>query len=49
MYLCPQRCFFSINPEKGTKVEKNKNRKQLSVNIKVIRLIQDLADHDWRE
>nr|XP_055027253.1 uncharacterized protein LOC129416852 isoform X2 [Misgurnus anguillicaudatus]XP_055039674.1 uncharacterized protein LOC129427310 isoform X3 [Misgurnus anguillicaudatus] len=43
-----QRCFFSINPEKGTKVEWKKNKKQLPVNPRVLTLIADLADHEWR-
>ncbi|XP_054867130.1 uncharacterized protein LOC118469919 [Amphiprion ocellaris] len=44
-----QRCFFNINPEKGTKVETKKNKKQLSVNPRVLTLIADLPDHEWRE
>ncbi|KTF89548.1 hypothetical protein cypCar_00048103 [Cyprinus carpio] len=44
-----QRCFFSINPEKGTKVEMKKNKKQLSVNPRVLTLVADLSDHEWRE
>ncbi|XP_019118302.2 uncharacterized protein LOC109139344 isoform X2 [Larimichthys crocea] len=40
-----QRCFFSINPEKGTKVVKTSSR--LPVNPRVLTLIQDLADHEW--
>ncbi|KAM9770937.1 uncharacterized protein LOC133168493 [Syngnathus typhle] len=43
-----QRCFFSINPERGTKVEWNKKKKVLSVNPRVLTLIADLADHEWR-
>ncbi|RXN38123.1 hypothetical protein ROHU_001416 [Labeo rohita] len=43
-----QRCFFSINPEKGTKVESRKNKKQLPVNPGVLTLIADLADQEWR-
>ncbi|KAM7382201.1 hypothetical protein PAMA_012864 [Pampus argenteus] len=38
-------CFFSINPEKGTKVVKTSSR--LPVNPRVLTLIQDLADHEW--
>ncbi|CAI5636064.1 unnamed protein product [Oreochromis niloticus] len=41
-----QRCFFSINPEKGTKVENKNSRRRLSVNPRVLTLIQDLADHE---
>ncbi|KAJ8356915.1 hypothetical protein SKAU_G00197090 [Synaphobranchus kaupii] len=44
-----QRCFLNINPEKGTKVETKKNKKQLSVNPRVLTLIADLSDHEWRE
>ncbi|XP_022077878.1 uncharacterized protein LOC110971785 [Acanthochromis polyacanthus] len=44
-----QRCFFNINPEKGTKVETKKNKKQLSVNPRVLTLIADLSDHEWRD
>ncbi|XP_040894564.1 uncharacterized protein LOC121182230 [Toxotes jaculatrix] len=42
-----QRCFFSINPEKGTKVELKEKRKVHSVNPRVFTLISDLADHEW--
>ncbi|KAK0152046.1 hypothetical protein N1851_006572 [Merluccius polli] len=43
-----QRCFFSINPEKGTKIEKTKTSR-LHVNPRVIKFIQDLSDHEWRD
>ncbi|XP_057183314.1 uncharacterized protein LOC130549994 [Triplophysa rosa] len=43
-----QRCFFGINPEKGTKVEWRKNKEQLPVNPRVLTLIADLADYEWR-
>ncbi|XP_047197689.1 uncharacterized protein LOC124852616 [Hippoglossus stenolepis] len=43
-----QRCFFSINPEKDTKVEK-KNTSRLHVNPRVLTLIQELSDHEWRD
>ncbi|XP_047441566.1 uncharacterized protein LOC125008395 [Mugil cephalus] len=43
-----QRCFFSINPEKGTKVENKNNKRPFSVNPRVLTLIQELADHEWR-
>ncbi|KAM8729082.1 uncharacterized protein AB9X84_026423 [Acanthopagrus schlegelii] len=43
-----QRCFFMINPERGTKVETKKNKKQLTVNPRVLTLIADLSDQDWR-
>ncbi|KAG9278020.1 hypothetical protein AMEX_G5810 [Astyanax mexicanus] len=42
-----QRCFFSINPERGTKVQWKKNKKALAVNPRVLTLIADLADHEW--
>ena len=45
--LCFHRCFFSINPERGTKVERT-NAKRLHVNARVLTLIQDLSDHEWR-
>ncbi|XP_030580870.1 uncharacterized protein LOC115777171 isoform X3 [Archocentrus centrarchus] len=38
-----QRCFFSINPERGTKVE-SKKKKVFSVNPRVLTLISDIAD-----
>ncbi|KAK7922337.1 hypothetical protein WMY93_009239 [Mugilogobius chulae] len=44
-----QRCFFSINPEKGTKVENKNSKRRLTVNPRVITLIQELSDHEWRE
>ncbi|KAI3370959.1 hypothetical protein L3Q82_023615, partial [Scortum barcoo] len=44
-----QRCFFSINPEKGTKVENKNSKRRLNVNPRVLTLIQELADHEWRE
>ncbi|XP_076745539.1 uncharacterized protein LOC143420875 [Maylandia zebra] len=34
-----QRCFFSINPEKGTKVENKNSKRRLSVNPRVLTLI----------
>ncbi|KAI9520384.1 hypothetical protein NQZ68_018692 [Dissostichus eleginoides] len=43
-----QRCFFSINPEKGTKVEKTRTSR-LQVNPRVLTLIQELSDHEWRQ
>ncbi|XP_054915752.1 uncharacterized protein LOC129379148 isoform X1 [Poeciliopsis prolifica] len=42
-----QRCLFSINPERGTKVEHSKRRKIFAVNPRVLTLIADLADHEW--
>ncbi|XP_056455482.1 uncharacterized protein LOC130389639 isoform X2 [Gadus chalcogrammus] len=44
-----QRCFFSINPEKGTKVESKNNKRRLNLNPRVLTLIQDLSDHEWRQ
>lgn len=43
-----QRCFFSINPEKGTKVENKNSKRRLTVNPRVLTLIQELSDHEWR-
>ncbi|XP_060776779.1 uncharacterized protein LOC132886232 [Neoarius graeffei] len=43
-----QRCFFSINPEKGTKVEKTSTA-HMQVNPRVLTLIQDLSDYEWRD
>eukprot|EP00064_Thunnus_orientalis_P024572 superscaffoldBa00010751_g24868 len=43
-----QRCFFSINPEKGTKVENKNSKRRLNLNPRVLTLIQDLSDHEWR-
>ncbi|XP_015799130.2 uncharacterized protein [Nothobranchius furzeri] len=43
-----QRCFFSINPEKGTKVEET-GKSRLHVNPRVLTLIQELSDHEWRD
>lgn len=45
--FCFPTCFISINPERGTKVERTKAT-QLHVNPKVLTLIQDLSDHEWR-
>ncbi|KAM7374650.1 hypothetical protein PAMP_007296 [Pampus punctatissimus] len=42
-----QRCFFSINPERGTKVEHSNRRKVFAVNPRVLTLIANLADHEW--
>ncbi|KAL2096062.1 hypothetical protein ACEWY4_008210 [Coilia grayii] len=42
-------CFFSINPEKGTKVENKNSKRRLNVNPRVLTLIQDISDHEWRE
>ncbi|KAJ8356878.1 hypothetical protein SKAU_G00196720 [Synaphobranchus kaupii] len=44
-----QRCIFRINPEKGTKVMRSKNKKQYSVNPKVLTLITSVADYEWRD
>ncbi|KAL6455511.1 hypothetical protein MHYP_G00360510 [Metynnis hypsauchen] len=41
------RCFFSINPERGTKVQGKKKKKLLPVNPRVLTLIADLADYEW--
>ncbi|XP_029914331.1 uncharacterized protein LOC115364059 [Myripristis murdjan] len=44
-----QRCLFKINPDKGTKVEKKESKKQQSINPKVLSLIRNIADFEWRE
>ncbi|XP_033968100.2 uncharacterized protein [Pseudochaenichthys georgianus] len=44
-----QRCLFKINPDKGTKRERNASKKQQSVNPKVLSLITNIADFEWRE
>ncbi|RXN27392.1 hypothetical protein ROHU_020084 [Labeo rohita] len=43
-----QGCFLSINPEKGTKVENKNSKRRLNVNPRVLTLIQELSDHEWR-
>ncbi|XP_051997600.1 uncharacterized protein LOC127654442 [Xyrauchen texanus] len=43
-----QRCFFSINPDKGSKVEKTSTA-HMQVNPRVLTLIPDLADYEWRD
>ncbi|XP_062393553.1 uncharacterized protein LOC134081549 isoform X2 [Sardina pilchardus] len=40
-----QRCFYSVNPQKGTKVAKTNTSHQM--NPRVLTLIQDLSDQDW--
>ncbi|XP_056613132.1 uncharacterized protein LOC130437768 [Triplophysa dalaica] len=44
-----QRCLFRINPDRGTKVEKQQSKKQQSINPKVLSLITNIADFEWRE
>ncbi|KAG9272594.1 hypothetical protein AMEX_G8348 [Astyanax mexicanus] len=44
-----QRCLFKINPDKGSKVEKRDSKKTLSINPKVLSLITNIADFEWRE
>jgi hypothetical protein len=48
--LC--RCFFQINPEDGTKVgkkdNKGKQKKQVAVNPKVVTLLKNMNDFEWR-
>ncbi|GAA6112334.1 uncharacterized protein LOC117596411, partial [Tachysurus ichikawai] len=43
-----QRCFFSIKPEKGTKVQNKNSKHPLNLNPRVLTLIQKLSDHEWR-
>ncbi|KAL1276275.1 hypothetical protein QQF64_035898 [Cirrhinus molitorella] len=40
--------FFSINPEKGTKVENKNSKRRLNMKPRVLTLIQELSDHKWR-
>uniref|UniRef100_A0A096M8X4 Uncharacterized protein n=1 Tax=Poecilia formosa TaxID=48698 RepID=A0A096M8X4_POEFO len=42
------RCFLNINPDRGTKVETKKNKKNVSVNPRVLTLISEISDHEWR-
>ncbi len=42
------RCLFKINPDKGSKVERNATKK-LAVSPKVLTLITKIADYEWRE
>uniref|UniRef100_A0AAR2JH03 SAM domain-containing protein n=1 Tax=Pygocentrus nattereri TaxID=42514 RepID=A0AAR2JH03_PYGNA len=42
-----QRCFFTINPEKGTKVENKNSKRRLNLNPRVLTLIQEITDHEW--
>lgn len=44
-----KRCFFTINPEKSTKLECRKDKKQFAVNLRVCTFISDLADHEWKD
>ncbi|KAK5930544.1 hypothetical protein CgunFtcFv8_026770 [Champsocephalus gunnari] len=43
------RCLFKINPDKATKRERKASKKQQSVNPKVLSLITNIADFEWRE
>lgn len=47
MPKCAFIYFFSINPEKGTKVENWDSKCRLSVNPQVLTLIKELADYEW--
>ncbi|XP_056455373.1 uncharacterized protein LOC130389569 [Gadus chalcogrammus] len=44
-----QRCLFKINPDKGSKVDRNATKRKLAVNPKVLTLITRIADYEWRE
>ncbi|XP_035999731.1 uncharacterized protein LOC118564779 isoform X2 [Fundulus heteroclitus] len=44
-----QRCLFKINPDKGSKVERNATKRKLAVSPKVLILITRIADCEWRE
>ncbi|MEQ2264168.1 hypothetical protein XENORESO_021536 [Xenotaenia resolanae] len=43
-----QRCFFSIDPDKGSRVEEI-HKPRLCVNPHVLTLIHELSDHEWRD
>ncbi|KAK5917554.1 hypothetical protein CgunFtcFv8_002395 [Champsocephalus gunnari] len=40
-----QRCIFRINPDKGSKVQKQGNKKRLAVNPKVLSLSSKISEH----
>ncbi|KAL6109660.1 uncharacterized protein ACO6RY_12737 [Pungitius sinensis] len=42
-----QRCIFKINPDKGSKVEVQENRRNNAVNPKVLTLITCISDFEW--
>ncbi|XP_035985347.1 uncharacterized protein LOC105924547 isoform X3 [Fundulus heteroclitus] len=44
-----QRCLFKINPDKGSKVERNATKRKLAVSPKVLTLITRITDYEWRE
>nr|XP_023686769.1 uncharacterized protein LOC111853741 [Paramormyrops kingsleyae] len=44
-----QRCIFKINPDNGSKVEKQEKRKRIAVNPRVLSLISKMSEYDWME
>ncbi|KAL7853087.1 hypothetical protein SRHO_G00188720 [Serrasalmus rhombeus] len=42
-----QSCFFTINPEKGTKVENKNSKRRLNLNPRVLTLIHEITDYEW--
>ncbi|KAM6935749.1 uncharacterized protein PEZ65_006077 [Lycodopsis pacificus] len=42
-----QRCIFKINPDKGSKVEYQENKRSNAVNPKVLTLITRISDFEW--
>lgn len=41
------RCIFKINPDKGSKVQRQEKKKSNAVNPKVLTLINRIAEFDW--
>ncbi|KAK0151057.1 hypothetical protein N1851_007803 [Merluccius polli] len=41
------RCIFKINPDKGSKVERQEKKKSNAVNPKVLTLINRIAEFEW--
>ncbi|XP_041834084.1 uncharacterized protein LOC121635090 [Melanotaenia boesemani] len=40
-------CMFKINPDKGSKVERQEKKKSVAVNPKVLSLINRIAEFEW--
>ena len=45
--FCFPRCLVGLNPEKGNRVQKGYKAKPFTVNPKVLKLINDIAENDW--
>lgn len=41
------RCIFKINPDKGSKVERQEKKKSNAVNPNVLTLINRIAEFEW--